>query len=210
MFSALLSSARFPRDGGPDPPRRGFLASLSPAAYGMLLFLASLTLFFAPLLAYLIILRATSPVWPPPGAPPLPSLMWLSTGILVAMSVVMHAATSAIRAGRARALVRWLLLALALVIAFVLNQVVSWQSFVGHYQAANAWRLVGLFHVFMVTHALHVIGGIVPLLIVTRNAEQRRYSQKRYAGVQFCAMYWHFLDVVWIVMLVALLAPGGE
>ncbi len=213
MFLWLQSSSRYPRDDGPtgssgdriDPFR-----SFSIAGYGMFLLLAALTLFFAPLLVYLIILRNEAPTWPPPDSPPLPRLMWLSTLILLLLSGALHAGTGAIRAGRSRGLVRWLLLALGLLAAFVLNQAICWQLFVGDYRAANSWRLVGMFQVFMVIHAAHVIGGVVPLLIVTRNAEQRRYTPRRYAGVRYCAAYWHFLDAVWIIMLVALLAPGGE
>lgn len=213
MFLSLLSSNRFPRDDEPLGANRGWRGPFSRftvAGYGMFLLLASLTLFFAPLLIYLIILRNEAPTWPPPDAPPLPRLMWLSTGILAMLSVSLHLGTVAIRAGRGKALVNWLLLALGLLGAFVLNQAICWHFFVGDPRAINSWRLVGMFHVFMLIHAAHVIGGVVPLLIVTRNAEQRRYSAKRFAGVRYCAAYWHFLDVVWIIMLIALLAPGGE
>ena len=75
MFLWLQSSSRYPRDDGPtgssgdriDPFR-----SFSIAGYGMFLLLAALTLFFAPLLVYLIILRNEAPTWPPPDSPPLP------------------------------------------------------------------------------------------------------------------------------------------
>ena len=58
-----------------------------------------------------------------------------------------------------------------------------------------------LFYFLTGLHAAHVIGGMVALAIVTANAFRGRYTATRAAGVGHCAAYWHFLDVVWLVMV---------
>ncbi|HEY1923474.1 MAG TPA: cytochrome c oxidase subunit 3, partial [Tepidisphaeraceae bacterium] len=64
-----------------------------------------------------------------------------------------------------------------------------------------------VFFLIMV-HALHVLGGIVALVIVTLNARRQKYDHENYMGVRFAARYWHFLDVVWIGMFTMFLVMG--
>jgi cytochrome c oxidase subunit 3 len=63
--------------------------------------------------------------------------------------------------------------------------------------------------VLAVLHALHVMGGIIALALVTARAGLGRYDHERFWAIQFSAYYWHFLDLVWIVMLVAFWATSG-
>jgi len=62
--------------------------------------------------------------------------------------------------------------------------------------------------VLIMVHALHVVGGIVALGIVTFNARHLKYDHENYMGVQFAARYWHFLDVVWVGMFTMFLVMG--
>jgi cytochrome c oxidase subunit 3 len=50
------------------------------------------------------------------------------------------------------------------------------------------------------THALHVIGGLPPLAVALAKARAGRYSPQEHAGVVLCAMYWHALDAIWVVL----------
>jgi cytochrome c oxidase subunit III len=62
--------------------------------------------------------------------------------------------------------------------------------------------------VLILIHALHVVGGIVSLGLVAYNGYKGRYDHEHYTGVSNCVLYWHFLDVVWIVMFVVIAAFG--
>ncbi len=62
--------------------------------------------------------------------------------------------------------------------------------------------------VLILVHALHVVGGIVALGLVAHGAIKGKYDHEHYAGVQNCVLYWHFLDIVWIVMFTVLAAFG--
>ena len=60
--------------------------------------------------------------------------------------------------------------------------------------------------VLILIHALHVVGGMAALGLVAYNAYHGRYDHEHYTGVSNCVLYWHFLDVVWIVMFVVIAA----
>ena len=52
---------------------------------------------------------------------------------------------------------------------------------------------------------LHVLGGLFFILFVAVNAWRNRYDHERHWTVENCTSYWHFLDVVWVIMLVTFL-----
>jgi cytochrome c oxidase subunit 3 len=52
-------------------------------------------------------------------------------------------------------------------------------------------------------HAAHVVGGVIGLWWTARNALADRYDHERTIGLRFCAVYWHFLDIVWLLLLVS-------
>ena len=57
-------------------------------------------------------------------------------------------------------------------------------------------------------HALHVVGGIVGLGIASFQANRDRYDHERHFGLRFCTLYWHFLDLVWIVLMICFIVTG--
>lgn len=61
-------------------------------------------------------------------------------------------------------------------------------------------RLEGLLSVMILLHGLHFTGGLVALATVTRRGLAGRYDHEYHAGVRLCALYWRFLDVVWLIM----------
>ena len=72
-----------------------------------------------------------------------------------------------------------------------------WQAVAG-----SGRSYLTMFYFMTGLHAAHVIGGLVPLVIVTVNAYRGLYGRKKNAAVRFTAVYWHFLDVVWCVIFV--------
>ncbi|RMF77954.1 MAG: hypothetical protein D6744_10700 [Planctomycetota bacterium] len=90
----------------------------------------------------------------------------------------------------------------------MLCQAACWGELFAETIPPQLWRVAGLFYFFSVLHALHIIGGFVPLLFVARNAFRGSYSRHRSRGVQYCAMYWHFLGFVWLIMFAAIRIPS--
>lgn len=187
----------------PQPPAAS--AGLSAGRLIMLLFLASLGMGFAAVLVFYFVMRSRAAVWPPPGTPPLPAGLWLSTALLIGTSLGLLAARRSLRHERPSMAARALLIALLAGFAFLLSQIANWWLA----WAANLPPGRNMFSItfYLLTglHAAHIIGGLVPLAIVTTRALRGRYSAARHAGVTYCAMYWHFLDAVWLVIFAALL-----
>ncbi|HEX2980222.1 MAG TPA: cytochrome c oxidase subunit 3 [Anaerolineaceae bacterium] len=65
-----------------------------------------------------------------------------------------------------------------------------------------------VFYMMTGMHAFHVLTGVIFLLVVYRNARRGRYSAERHWGVEAAAVYWHFVDVVWIFFYPALYLIG--
>jgi cytochrome c oxidase subunit 3 len=184
---------------GSDAPGMGTM--------GITLFLASLTMLFAGSLVAVVWVRISADQWPPAGAPALPRLLWLSTALLIGCSATIHSALGAIRRGDQQGLQRRLILTAVLATLFLSSQAVGWFRFFdaavfeSHLYSFSFYVLTGL-------HAAHVIGGIVAMAVVLVMAYRGCYSCVHYPGVRNTAIYWHFLDAVWLVLFAFLLATG--
>lgn len=202
-----------PSDGPP-------IARPGVGTLGMWIFIASLsTLFAASLVGYLVV-RSRALVWPPPDMPRLPAGLWVSTAVILLCSASIHWALSSIRRDRHGMLIGALLITLLLGLVFLVSQAVNWawlislNATISHAMeaaadASDAAARAGplylfTFYVLTALHGLHVIGGMGLLLAVTARAFSGRYSSAYHPGVKYAAMYWHFLDAVWLVMFVLL------
>ncbi len=182
-------------------PKPGFNPPRSAATVGMWLFLASLgMLFAASILGYVLIRLGPNHR----SAPPLhlPSLLWLSTLLVFGVSIAIGRALSEVKRERQAPFRKWIRIALLLGIAFVLIQAPALVMLLKSHQVlrANGIGFYGLIFSFILLHALHVVGGIVRLIVVTQRGFAGAYDHEHYLPVRYVAMYWHFLDVVWVIM----------
>ncbi len=207
MFVALISGGRYWR-GWFDPcGRQSFPHGSDAGRFGLWLLLTSLAGLFVPLLILFLWLRFRSPAWPPPEMPPFPALLWLSTGLLLAVSAVLQLSLSAARSERAFGMLRNnLLLANGLALAFLISQALSWSHYFASPIPRSAWTAATFFVFFLAIHALHALGGMVPLIFATVRTCRGSYTRHFHPGVRYCAIYWHFLDAVWLIMLTAMFA----
>jgi heme/copper-type cytochrome/quinol oxidase subunit 3 len=172
------------------------------AVIAMWIFLASLAmLFIASMLGYLLF-RFTGKLNPPLGTLQFPFALWISTLVVLAASVTLQNAVTAVRRERHESLRRWLWISLALALAFVLIQAPSMWTLLSNHsaRAAGAHTLYGMIFFLILLHALHVLGGVIALVVVIVRAARSHYDHESHLGVRFTALYWHFLDVVWLVM----------
>ncbi|MEM9365383.1 MAG: cytochrome c oxidase subunit 3 [Planctomycetota bacterium] len=174
------------------------------------LFLAMLLVFFfSSMLLYGI--YAANRMDDPQSSAKLPVGFLVSTVCLVAISGLLHAATRTVRRSR-----RWWtggLLAVSAVaaIAFMAMQYQSMNVMLSGpgLDAGTGKGVVGMIAVLALLHALHVAGGVVSLAIVSVRSLLGRYDHERHWPVDFAAQYWHFLDLVWIGMLVTFTFTTG-
>ncbi len=166
----------------------------------MVVFIAALSVFFAASIVLYLFMRHMHQPWPPAGFPALPSSLWLSTLDIVCTSITIQGAVLAARRDDATGLRRNLVATLVLAVGFLGLQSYAWYK-IWQLVAAGSSYLT-MFYLMTGLHAAHVVGGLVPLAIVTVAAYQGMYGSKKNAGVRFTAIYWHFLDIVWCVIFV--------
>ena len=188
--------------------------------FGMWIFLVGLAiLFFSGMVAYVFI-RLAGPDMPAQGylRPAMENpLLFTSTGLVLAASLAIHMSVVRVRREKRRAFLTWLILCDVLALAFVAVQTPAMISLlgkdvgVGHaleQLGPRPTRLYGLVFFFVLIHALHVLGGIIYLAFVTTRAFAGRYDHEHTVGVRHAALYWHFLDVVWLMMFGTFLVVG--
>jgi cytochrome c oxidase subunit 3 len=170
----------------------------------MTVFLASLTVLFSATLAAYWITRLNSSAWDDANLG-IPWGMLTSTALLIGVSAALESAKRALRKNQQKQLNNALRLTAALAVAFLIGQTVNWVS-IQELNTGTDTRLLSLFTFYLLTgvHALHVLGGLIPLGIVLHRAAQREYSSSRDDGVRLLTQYWHFLLGVWMVLLVTM------
>ena len=142
---------------------------------------------------------------------PQPRLLMLNTAVLVLASGAMQWAVVAARRRQMQAVRSALLAGGVLAIVFVAGQLAVWKqlSDAGYFLATSA--ATGFFYLLTAVHALHVLGGLVgwsrTWMRASRVAAAPFGAARLTLGVEMCAIYWHFLLVVWVVLF-AVLASG--
>ena len=183
----------------------------APLATGVLairVLLASLSMLFAASLMGYLAVRGRAETWPPPGMPAFPRGLWLSTVLMVVSSLTVQWAKRAARRDHQPTLRAGLLLTLALGLAFLTSQTVNWFALMAQAFTPDLNLYAFTFYLLTVLHAVHVVGGLIPLGIVTARAWRGSYSAEFHPGVDYIATYWHFLDVVWLVLFAVLSLAG--
>jgi len=184
----------------------------SAGRFGMVLFLISIGVLFIATLLVLLVVRvqlARDGLWPS-DLPALPKALWVSTAVLIASSGTMQWSLAAIRTGQANLLRNGLIATTALGLAFLATQIWCWIAWAGvvadRWATSDEFRLALTgFYVLSGLHGLHVIGGLIALIRTMIGAARRRYSAQEHAGVQYTSWYWHFLDVVWLIIFIVLM-----
>jgi len=172
---------------------------------GLWLFLAVVTVLFL-LLSSAYFGRMSLPDWTPLQEP---RILWLNTGLLILSSFAMQwAATSAhreqmagVRAG--------LLTGGVLAGAFLVMQVVAWRQLfeLGYFATENP--AYAFFYMITALHGLHITGGLVVLAVASDKAWRRDDATSMRRAARLCAIYWHFLLVVWVGLFALMLSDNS-
>ena len=168
--------------------------------FGMWLLYAALAMLFGAIIILLVVLRMDDSAWPS-NLPPLPWQLWLSTGLLLLESCLLVAACRGAGALGTRSL---LLIAFAVAVAFMVCQ--GWAVWVWHTQVDADARRVAVTALYITSgvHVAHVLGGLVPLSLLIWYPLTQHDTQRGGGLLQQTASYWHFLDAVWVALVVTL------
>jgi cytochrome c oxidase subunit 3 len=183
---------------------RGLKYAPPPASTGMWVVLAAIGMSFAALTSALIVRRGGAADW---RHITLPSVFYFNTFVLLLSSVTLEISRRRVaawmRSPNSASVDRdsWLYATLSLGLLFVIGQCIAWNELRarGLYLATNPTS--SFLYVFTVGHALHLTGGIGGLLRVIRKLHN---STLRRSTLDATSRYWHFMDALWLYLLVLL------
>ena len=136
---------------------------------------------------------------------PVPPLLWLNTGVLIASSVALHRAQVAARRDNMNGVRQALLAGGVLTSPSWRDSSMAWRQLdaAGYFLASNPAN--SFFYLLTAVHGLHVLGGLVALARAAARVWSGEDADRVRLSVELCAIYWHFLLFVWLVLFALLL-----
>lgn len=170
--------------------------------FGMVLFLVAEGMIFLGLFAAYLTFRAVNPL-PPEQMPHLEILLpGLNTLILISSSFVIHKAEDSIKANDVAGVQRWFAITAAMGLIFLAGQLYEYSELPF---GLRDNLFASTFYVLTGFHGLHVLVGVLAILAVLwRSRQPGHYSSQKRFGIEAAELYWHFVDVVWIILFALL------
>jgi cytochrome c oxidase subunit 3 len=183
------------------PPERSPGAGVYNQKLGMWVFLGSEVMFFTALIGSYIILRVAHPVsWQPPGAVLNITVTAINTFLLICSSVTMVKAFASAQEDNQAQLRLWLVATVLIGATFVGVQVYEYRHLIEKGFVPSEGLYGSTFYTMTGFHGFHVTIGVICMIFVTLRAFQGRYTAKDHRGVEVIGLYWHFVDLVWIIL----------
>ncbi|UYZ09520.1 cytochrome c oxidase subunit 3 [Agrobacterium salinitolerans] len=131
---------------------------------------------------------------------PLPGLLWVNTAALAASSLALQWAKTETRSGHRDRLNAALVTAFATAVFFVAGQFLAWRQLIsaGYILADNPSN--SFFYMITGLHGLHILGGLLVLGRTAIRALREPLSARMRLSVELCAIYWHFMLAVWLIL----------
>jgi cytochrome c oxidase subunit 3 len=184
------------------PPKPNQSSRVDAQTLGIYLFIISeIMLFGAFFTAYFFLRVVKGDPWPAPGTSIPVLVAAVNTAVLISSSFTMHWATMAAKAGNRAAMRAGLFATFFLGLTFLSVQIneyvhLGWSP-QNHAQGTIFYGLTGL-------HGAHVTVGLILLLFANIRANRGHFTPKEHRGVEVPGIYWHFVDVMWIVVFTSL------
>jgi heme/copper-type cytochrome/quinol oxidase subunit 3 len=183
------------------PPTRAAGAGVYNEKLGMWIFLGSEVMFFTALIGTYVILRFAHPdSWKPPGQVLNIPVTAVNTFLLICSSVTMVKAFAAVQDGFLRQLRLWLVATCMIGATFVGVQVYEYTHLIEKGFVPSEGLYGSTFYTMTGFHGFHVTMGVICMIYVTLKAFRGKYTQADHRGVEVIGLYWHFVDLVWIIL----------
>jgi len=137
----------------------------------------------------------------------MPSAFIISTVAMLVSSITYHMAKKSIQKGNRTATSLFLFTTLVLGILFVFFQFEGFKELVnsGLFLTGPSSNIATQFlYVFVIAHLAHLVGGLISLLVVIYNHFKQKYGKGQTLGLELGAMFWHFLDFLWLYLFLFL------
>ena len=132
---------------------------------------------------------------------PVPKLLWFNTAVLVLSSAALQWALLSARRNDMDGVIFGLLAGGAAAVTFLVGQLLAWQQLIvaGYFVASNPAN--SFFYLLTAVHGLHLMGGLVALGKTTARVWRSTNVSEVQLSIELCTIYWHFLLLVWLVLL---------
>jgi cytochrome c oxidase subunit 3 len=170
---------------------------------GMILFITSEVMFFSGLFAAYFATRANQAEWPPhvfQGILNPLSLILVATIILITSSFTCQWAVWSIRRGDRRGFLRNISITFVLGIAFLVMQAYDYTLLFGEGMTLGSGPFGTTYFTLTGFHGAHVFGGVLMLGVILYRGTAGQFSARHHDAVEAVSLYWHFVDVVWILL----------
>jgi cytochrome c oxidase subunit 3 len=137
----------------------------------------------------------------------LPDAFLISVGIILLSSLTFILAKRALKQNNRQMVTVWLFVTLGLGIAFVFNQFLGFRQILdaGHYfTGASSNITMTYIYVFAAVHIAHVVVGLICIVVVIYNHFKQKYNANNMLGLELAANFWHFVDILWLVLFLFL------
>ncbi len=178
----------------------------TPSSVGLLVFLAVATSIFGLTVSAYVMRMAAAPQW---DFLPQPPLLWINSALLVLASLALQAAWSAARAAQSLWFARALGFGAACSVAFIAGQLLLWRELGAAGYSMTRYVGSAFFVLMGALHGLHLLGGLYALGRVVQRVQRGATLMQVRAVVGLCAIYWHYLLLVWGVLFTVLFV-GAE
>jgi cytochrome c oxidase subunit 3 len=193
----------------PIPPAIRAERTLTRGQWGMVSFLVSEVALFGTLIVTYVFYLGKDVVGPTPAEALSLSLVVWSTACLLASSATVHVAERTLERGNQGGFILWWLATIVLGTVFLGATAFEWRDLIYRHHLTVSRNLFGTTYYTLVgLHALHVTGGVTIMLIVLTLALRRQVTTANRAGVGLVSYYWHFVDVVWVVVFTVVYLLG--
>ena len=172
---------------------------------GMWVGLASVTMMFTSLSSAYIVRSNTANDW---VSLPMPRVLIASTVLILASSITLELARRKLKASLTKAYTQWVVITVALGLAFLASQLFAWRQLKawGLYVSSNPHS--SFFYLLTGAHAVHLAGGLLGLAFLWLRSRwitnDVAVIKKRQASADAVAIYWHFMDALWIYLFLLL------
>jgi cytochrome c oxidase subunit 3 len=133
-----------------------------------------------------------------------PLVLWIDTVILLASSVTIELARRALKRNQYEPFRRWISVTTLLGIGFLAGQIIAWRQLAGQGIYVDSHPHSSFFYLLTSLHGLHLFGGVIALAWVTIAALRLRIGMRKRTMVEVTALYWHFMDGLWIYLFLLL------
>ena len=170
--------------------------------WGLLTFLISESLMFGGFFATYLFFRGSTEVWPPEGTEVELLVPTINTIILVSSSFVIHFGDTAIKKNNVQGMQFWYIVTALMGVIFLAGQVYEYMT-LGYGLTTNVFA--NCFYIMTGFHGLHVFVGLLLILgVLWRSRRPGHYSATKHTGIEMAEIYWHFVDIIWIILFTLL------